>query len=44
MVVVGGAAEAMHAFPRENTLILRKRYGFVAMALRTGAHLVCVCV
>eukprot|EP00290_Baffinella_frigidus_P035945 CAMPEP_0180316140 /NCGR_PEP_ID=MMETSP0988-20121125/33075_1 /TAXON_ID=697907 /ORGANISM="non described non described, Strain CCMP2293" /LENGTH=336 /DNA_ID=CAMNT_0022301169 /DNA_START=94 /DNA_END=1101 /DNA_ORIENTATION=+ len=40
MIVVGGAAEAMHAFPGTNTLILKKRYGFVAMAIRNGADLV----
>ncbi|KAI8921461.1 diacylglycerol acyltransferase [Entophlyctis helioformis] len=40
MIVVGGAAEALYAFPKTNDLVLNKRYGFVKVALRHGASLV----
>ncbi|KAL2913078.1 diacylglycerol O-acyltransferase 1 [Polyrhizophydium stewartii] len=40
MLVVGGAAEALNAFPGTNDLVLKKRYGFVKVALRTGSSLV----
>ncbi|KAJ0412615.1 hypothetical protein ATCC90586_006982 [Pythium insidiosum] len=39
-VVVGGAAEALHAHPGTNDLILHKRKGFVRLALVTGTPLV----
>ncbi|KAI8921462.1 diacylglycerol acyltransferase [Entophlyctis helioformis] len=40
MLVVGGAAEALYAFPHTNDLVIKKRYGFVNVALRSGASLV----
>ncbi|KAI9205895.1 diacylglycerol acyltransferase [Polychytrium aggregatum] len=40
MIVVGGAAEALHAFPGTNELVIKSRYGFVKLALRNGASLV----
>uniref|UniRef100_A0A8D0BF01 Acyltransferase n=1 Tax=Salvator merianae TaxID=96440 RepID=A0A8D0BF01_SALMN len=39
-IVVGGAAEALLCKPGVTTLILKKRKGFVRMALQHGAHLV----
>ncbi|CAM9543657.1 unnamed protein product, partial [Phaeothamnion confervicola] len=39
-IVVGGAAESLDAHPGTLDLTLRKRRGFVAMALETGADLV----
>lgn len=35
-LVVGGAEEAFYAFPGKNDLILKKRKGFVKLALQTG--------
>jgi len=40
MIVIGGAAEALDARPGENKLVLRKRKGFIRLALETGASLV----
>uniref|UniRef100_H0WLH5 Acyltransferase n=2 Tax=Otolemur garnettii TaxID=30611 RepID=H0WLH5_OTOGA len=40
VIVVGGAQEALHSVPGEHCLILRKRKGFVRLALRHGASLV----
>ena len=40
MLVVGGAEEALHAYPGSTSLVLEKRRGFVKMALETGAQLV----
>jgi len=39
-IVIGGAAEALEARPHSNKLTLKKRKGFVKLALETGAHLV----
>jgi hypothetical protein len=39
-IVVGGARESLDARPRTLRLVLARRYGFVKMALRTGADLV----
>ncbi|XP_053130279.1 diacylglycerol O-acyltransferase 2-like isoform X2 [Hemicordylus capensis] len=39
-IVVGGAAEALSCQPGVITLVLKKRKGFVRMALQHGAHLV----
>jgi 2-acylglycerol O-acyltransferase 2 len=39
-IVVGGAAESLDAQPYSMRLILKKRKGFIKMALRTGADLV----
>ncbi|XP_062819966.1 diacylglycerol O-acyltransferase 2 isoform X2 [Anolis carolinensis] len=41
VLVVGGAAESLSASrPGETTLVLRRRKGFVRLALQHGAHLV----
>jgi 2-acylglycerol O-acyltransferase 2 len=40
VVVVGGASEALYARPGRAELVLRRRKGFVRLALRTGASLV----
>ena len=40
MLVPGGATEALYAWPGANVLVLRKRRGFVKLALQTGASLV----
>ncbi|KAJ3196458.1 diacylglycerol O-acyltransferase 1 [Irineochytrium annulatum] len=40
MIVVGGAAEALNAFPYTADLVLKKRLGFIKVALRHGASLV----
>ncbi|KAJ3097589.1 diacylglycerol O-acyltransferase 1 [Phlyctochytrium bullatum] len=40
MIVVGGAAEALNAFPYTNDLVIKKRLGFIKAALRNGASLV----
>jgi 2-acylglycerol O-acyltransferase 2 len=39
-IVVGGATESLDAQPYSMRLVLKKRKGFVKMALRTGADLV----
>jgi 2-acylglycerol O-acyltransferase 2 len=39
-IVVGGAAESLDAQPYSMRLVLKKRKGFIKMALRTGADLV----
>src|SRR5450432_3860275 len=39
-IVVGGAAESLDAQPYYMRLVLKRRKGFVKMALRTGADLV----
>ncbi len=40
MIVIGGAAEALDARPGESKLVLKKRKGFVRIALETGSSLV----
>lgn len=40
IIVIGGAAESLEAYPGSATLKLKNRKGFVKMALKTGAHLV----
>ncbi|KAK9708895.1 diacylglycerol O-acyltransferase 1 [Basidiobolus ranarum] len=40
MIVVGGASESLTAFPGTFNLILKRRYGFVKVAMRNGARLV----
>ncbi|KAI9360852.1 diacylglycerol acyltransferase-domain-containing protein [Zopfochytrium polystomum] len=40
MIVPGGAAEALYAFPGTLDLVLKRRLGFVKLALRHGASLV----
>ncbi|XP_062948196.1 2-acylglycerol O-acyltransferase 3 [Cynocephalus volans] len=40
VIMVGGAHEALYAIPGEHCLMLRKRKGFVRLALRHGASLV----
>ena len=35
-VVVGGAAEAQYAYPGMNSIVLKKRKGFIKLALQTG--------
>ncbi|KAI8897133.1 diacylglycerol acyltransferase [Globomyces pollinis-pini] len=40
MIVVGGAVETCEAFPGTLNLILKKRLGFIKLALRTGSPLV----
>jgi 2-acylglycerol O-acyltransferase 2 len=39
-IVVGGASEALYAFPGTANLVLKRRMGFIKMAIKTGAHLV----
>ncbi|KAK4688362.1 hypothetical protein P7C73_g1758, partial [Tremellales sp. Uapishka_1] len=39
-IVVGGAAESLAAHPGTNDLTLKKRFGFVKIAIREGADLV----
>src|SRR5690606_14480952 len=39
-IVLGGASESLHASPGTLKLVLRKRKGFVKLALREGAYLV----
>lgn len=36
LLVPGGATEALYAKPGANTLVLRRRLGFVRLALQTG--------
>ena len=40
MIVIGGAQESLSAFPKTYNLVLRKRLGFIKLALRHGASLV----
>ncbi|MBZ3884679.1 2-acylglycerol O-acyltransferase 3 [Sciurus carolinensis] len=40
VILIGGAQEALHAVPGEHCVTLRKRKGFVRLALRHGASLV----
>ena len=39
-IVVGGAAESLLAHPGTADLTLKKRFGFIKMAIREGADLV----
>lgn len=39
-IVIGGAAESLAAHPGTNDLTLRKRFGFIKMAVKAGADLV----
>lgn len=39
-IVIGGAAESLDAQPHQLRLVLKRRKGFVKMAIRTGADLV----
>ncbi|KAI9819033.1 MAG: diacylglycerol O-acyltransferase 1 [Thelocarpon impressellum] len=39
-IVVGGAAESLDALPHSLRLVLKRRKGFVKLAIRTGADLV----
>ncbi|GMK55770.1 hypothetical protein CspeluHIS016_0208260 [Cutaneotrichosporon spelunceum] len=39
-IVVGGAAESLNAHPGTQDLTLRKRFGFIKVAIREGAQLV----
>lgn len=39
-IVVGGAAESLAAHPGTQDLTLKKRFGFVKVAIREGAQLV----
>jgi 2-acylglycerol O-acyltransferase 2 len=39
-IVVGGAAESLAAHPGTQDLTLRKRFGFIKVAIREGAQLV----
>ncbi len=38
-LVPGGATEALYSHPSRDVVYLRKRGGFVKLALETGAHL-----
>lgn len=40
MIVVGGASEAIYAYPTTYDLVLKRRFGFVKLAIRHGAYLV----
>ncbi|KAJ3413110.1 diacylglycerol O-acyltransferase 1 [Chytridiales sp. JEL 0842] len=40
MIVVGGAQESLNAFPYTYDLVIKKRLGFIKVALRNGANLV----
>lgn len=40
MIVVGGAQEAFHARPKNYTVVLKRRKGFVKIALQTGTPIV----
>ena len=40
VLIIGGAAESLNAHPGKLELVLRKRKGFVRIALQTGASLV----
>ena len=35
----GGATEALYAYPGKNTVVLKKRLGFVKLAIQKGASL-----
>lgn len=39
-IVIGGAAESLSAHPGTADLTLKKRFGFIKMAIREGADLV----
>ncbi|KAJ3179121.1 diacylglycerol O-acyltransferase 1 [Geranomyces variabilis] len=40
LIVIGGADEALMAYPNTNDIILNRRKGFVKVAIQTGASLV----
>eukprot|EP01060_Flectonema_neradi_P013739 TRINITY_DN2046_c0_g1_i1.p1 TRINITY_DN2046_c0_g1~~TRINITY_DN2046_c0_g1_i1.p1 ORF type:complete len:495 (+),score=60.72 TRINITY_DN2046_c0_g1_i1:38-1522(+) len=40
VLVVGGAKEALYAAPHANKIALENRYGFIKVAIRSGAELV----
>ncbi|KLT44580.1 diacylglycerol acyltransferase [Cutaneotrichosporon oleaginosum] len=39
-IVIGGASESLYAYPGTNNLTLKKRLGFIKIAIREGANLV----
>ncbi|THC98689.1 hypothetical protein EYZ11_001823 [Aspergillus tanneri] len=39
-IVIGGARESLHALPYSLRLVLKRRKGFIKLAIRTGADLV----
>ncbi|BEJ15231.1 hypothetical protein CspHIS471_0409980 [Cutaneotrichosporon sp. HIS471] len=39
-IVIGGASESLYAYPGTNDLTLKKRLGFIKIAIREGASLV----
>lgn len=39
-IVIGGASESLYAYPGTNNLTLKKRLGFIKIAIREGADLV----
>lgn len=39
-IVIGGASESLYAYPGTNNLTLKKRLGFIKIAIREGAELV----
>ena len=39
-IVIGGAEESLHARPGVMELVLKKRHGFIRMAIETGSLLV----
>lgn len=40
MLVPGGAAESLYAFPNRYDLVIKRRLGFIKLALKNGASLV----
>ena len=40
LIVVGGAEEALNAFPNTYDLVIKKRFGFIKLAVMNGASLV----
>lgn len=39
-IVIGGASESLYAYPGTNNITLKKRLGFIKIAIREGADLV----
>lgn len=40
MIVPGGAAESLYAFPNKYDLVIKRRLGFIKLAMQNGASLV----
>ncbi len=44
VIVIGGAEESLEAYPGHYYLTLKKRKGFIRMAIKTGYNMLIICI